>query len=160
MLYQQCLNRLSKVQGTTITEEALLEVPGFSEFVLSQIQNRMDYPPRKRKADESVPSKPAKKRQSGSNCVDEDDNGLWGVSQAPIPNPGEGFKPQPGSGAFAIVKALSEESPPSLRKEELKDAASKYSSKSMKETGPSSAWKEMTIAHICHNRHNRRWCTF
>ena len=56
MLYQQCLNRLSKVQGTTITEEALLEVPGFSEFVLSQIQNRMDYPPRKRKADESVPS--------------------------------------------------------------------------------------------------------
>ena len=105
----------------------------------------MDYPPRKRKADESVPSKPAKKRQSGSNCVDEDDNGLWGVSQAPIPNPGEGFKPQPGSGAFAIVKALSEESPPSLRKEELKDAASKYSSKSMKETGPFSAWKEMTI---------------
>ena len=105
----------------------------------------MDYPPRKRKADESVPSKPAKKRQSGSKCVDEDDNGLWGVSQAPIPNPGEGFKPQPGSGAFAIVKALSEESPPSLRKEELKDAASKYSSKSMKETGPFSAWKEMTI---------------
>ena len=145
VLYQQCLNRLSKVQGTTITEEALLEVPGFSEFVLSQIQNRMDYPPRKRKADESVPSKPAKKRQSGSNCVDEDDNGLWGVSQAPIPNPGEGFKPQPGSGAFAIVKALSEESPPSLRKEELKDAASKYSSKSMNETGPFSAWKEMTI---------------
>ena len=76
MLYQQCLNRLSKVQGTTITEEALLEVPGFSEFVLSQIQNRMDYPPRKRKADESVPSKPAKKRQSGSDFVDEDDNGL------------------------------------------------------------------------------------
>ena len=42
----------------------------------------MDYPPRKRKADESVPSKPAKKRQSGSNFVDDNDNGLWGVSQA------------------------------------------------------------------------------
>ena len=67
VLYQQCLNRLSKVQGTTITEEALLEVPGFSEFVLSQIKNRMDNPPRKRKADESEPSKPAKKRQSGSS---------------------------------------------------------------------------------------------
>ena len=161
MLYQQCLNRLSKVQGTTITEGALLEVPGFSEFVLSQIKNRMDNPPRKRKADESEPSKPAKKRQSGSSkqhrveatvsdVFDHADNPevveiIAKQQQEARVWSGEGFKLQPGSGAFAIVKALSEESPPSLRKEELKDAASKYSSKSMKETGPFSAWKEMTI---------------
>ena len=59
------LNRLSKVQGKTITEEAILEVPGFSEFVLSQIKSRIDYPPRKTKADESGPSEPSKKRQPG-----------------------------------------------------------------------------------------------
>ena len=46
------------------------------------------------------------------------------------------------------MKALSEESPPSLRKEELKDVASKYSSKSMKETGPFSAWKEIYMIFI------------
>ena len=47
VLYQQCLNRLSKVQGTTITEEALLEVPGFSEFVFISNSKQNGLPSKK-----------------------------------------------------------------------------------------------------------------
>ena len=67
-----------------------------------------------------------------------------GAHQALIPNPGEGYKPEPGSGAYAVLKALNDEIPASLTKQELKLAASHYCRYSMKETGSTSAWKNNT----------------
>ena len=36
VLFQQCLNRLSMIRENFISEESLLEVPGFSEYVIRQ----------------------------------------------------------------------------------------------------------------------------
>ena len=150
VLFQQCLNRLSMIRENFISEESLLEVPGFSEYVIRQIKNRIDIPPehanlgKKRKPEKHDQSSTAKKQPS-HNFIDDEEYGSSGAKQALIPNPGEGYKPEPGSGAYAVLKALNDESPASLTKEELKLAASHYCRYSMKETGPTSAWKEITL---------------
>ena len=55
------------------------------------------------------------------------------------------YKPVHASGAYAILKALQNECHPCLKKEELKDAAQVYCDRSMKETGPNSAWKDAAM---------------
>ena len=51
------------------------------------------------------------------------------------------YLPKEGTPALAIVRALRNEIPHCLQKDELKEAAQPFCAESFKETGSSSAWK-------------------
>ena len=55
------------------------------------------------------------------------------------------YLPKEGTPALAIVRALRNEIPHCLQKDELKEAAQPFCAESFKETGSSSAWKATTI---------------
>ena len=66
VLYQQCLNRLGKYSETSITEEELGEIPGFSEYVINEIKQKAT-DKRKAKDDENTDSR--KKLKENENQV-------------------------------------------------------------------------------------------
>ena len=221
VLYQQCLNRLGKYSETSITEEELGEIPGFSEYVINEIKQKAT-DKRKAKDDENTDSrkklkenenqvfkrtKPIQSLRSGDlkckecgtnseivpgcnmwkckNCLvkecllckkvvqvmhffgdgdavkassgkfcpisynlEEDsavDNVFKNIMKASQESVKNIYEPEHQSGAYAILKALHNETPPTLPKEELKDAAQLFCRTSLKETGPSSAWKDATL---------------
>ena len=55
------------------------------------------------------------------------------------------YLPKEGTPAFAIIRALRNEIPHCLQKDELKEVAQPFCAESFKETGSSSAWEATTI---------------
>ena len=139
VLFQQCSNRLREVEATGFSEAELGDIPGFSEFVICAIKKKFES---KRKTGEEQDRGGPKKKLKGilSTMQDKlDDKEPEKESEVPK------YLPKEGTPAFAIIRALQNEIPHCLQKDELKEAAQPFCAESFKETGSSSAWKATTI---------------
>ena len=139
VLFQQCSNRLREVEATGFSEAELGDIPGFSEFVICAIKKKFES---KRKTGEEQDRGGPKKKLKGilSTMQDKlDDKEPEKESEVPK------YLPKEGTPAFAIIRALRNEIPHCLQKDELKEAAQPFCAESFKETGSSSAWEATTI---------------